>query len=342
MSLIVLTNQDDWTCCMREVAHLDISYTKEYVSLYAEREGGVPEAVFFSAGEERIFYPYVVRSLDSFLPGYSDIVSIGYGGPALCSKQSVVQSFSAQFHAYCQSKKYVTETVRFHPLLKNAELFRDQMQLDLVRETIAVDVRPSLAQIQAQYSQNVRRNMKKAKDHAVRIVEGKSNHDLAAFISLYRETMERNRAGASYYYDNPFFAGLLQETALCKPRLLLAIHDDIAVAGAIMLCGSRYAHFHLGASHTEDMPLGINHLLFDAMISLAKEDGLDYLLLGGGNQEQDGLFRFKASFTKDAPYPYWMGKRVHDEEVYQVLCEQNRADDAGSSTFFPAYRAWGK
>lgn len=174
MSLIVLTNHDDWTCCMREVAHLDISYTKEYVSLYAEREGGVPEAVFFSAGEERIFYPYVVRSLDSFLPGYSDIVSIGYGGPSLCSKQSVVQSFSAQFHVYCQSKKYVTETVRFHPLLKNAELFRDQMQLDLVRETIAVDVRPALAQIQAQYSQNVRRNMKKAKDHAVRIVEGKA------------------------------------------------------------------------------------------------------------------------------------------------------------------------
>lgn len=341
MSLIVLTNQDDWTACLRHFAHADISYAKEYVSLYAEREGGVPEAVFFSEGDSRIFYPYLVRSLDALLPGYADIVSIGYGGPCLSPMTTGVEAFSAQFSAYCRSKNYVTETVRFHPLEKNAELFRGLMRLDLVRTTVAVDVRPPLAQIRAQYSKNVRRNMKKAVANEVSIVEESSEDGLRAFMQLYRETMERNFAGPAYYYDTEFFAGLMKETALCKPRLLLAVHEGMAVAGAIMLCGRRYAHYQLGASHKADMPLGINHLLFDAMIQRAKEDGLAYLLLGGGNRDGDGLFRFKASFSKTNHAPYWMGKKVHDEQAYRVLCEKTKADRAGDESFFPAYRAQG-
>ncbi|MGN7469758.1 GNAT family N-acetyltransferase [Brevibacillus sp. SAFN-007a] len=339
MSLIVLTSQDDWTAYLRHFEQADVSYAKEYVSLYADREGGVPEAVFFSEGDCRIFYPYLVRSLDALLPGYADIVSIGYGGPHVVPKTAGTESFSAQFSAYCRSQNYVTETVRFHPLEKNAERFREQMRLDLVRTTVAVDVRPPLAQIRADYSQNVRRNLKKAAANQVSIVEASDRDGLQAFLPLYRETMERNCAAPSYSYEAEFFTGLLKETALCKPRLLLAMHEGAAVAGAIMLSGARFAHYQLGASRKADMPLGINHLLFDAMIQRAKEDGQEYLLLGGGNRDGDGLFRFKASFSKTGHYPYWMGKRVHDPAAYRLLCEKNQANRAGDGAFFPAYRA---
>ncbi|MGK5507260.1 GNAT family N-acetyltransferase [Brevibacillus formosus] len=340
MSLIVLSEQDDWTEYLRRFLHLDVSYTKEYVQLYAKMEQGTPEAVFFKSGENEVFYPYLVRRLDGWIPGYADLVSIGYGGPFVVGGQTAARLFQEQFHVYCRYKNYLTETVRFHPLLGNAELFADQMRLDLVRMVTAVDLRPTLAYIRAHYTQNVGRNMRKAAANEVRVTLGGTDR-LHSFIQMHRETMDRNQAAAHYYYAPEIFGGLMKKTALCKPRLLLAIHEDRPVAGVLLLSGNQFAHYQLGASHTEDMALGVNHLLFDAMIQQAKQDGAQLLLLGGGNLDGDGLFRFKSSFANGNHFPYWMGKKVHDEEVYLALCQKLQVDQAGEQDFFPAYRNGG-
>ena len=67
------------------------------------------------------------------------------------------------------------------------------------------------------------------------------------------------------------------------------------------------------------------------------------MLLGGGSAPEDGIFRFKAGFSKSCSWLY-TSNVVYDQQLYCLLCEARDAWDqeigvhAPSTDFFPAYR----
>ena len=74
----------------------------------------------------------------------------------------------------------------------------------------------------------------------------------------------------------------------------------------------------------------------------ASEQGYKYLNLGGGKgSNEDSLFRFKSSFSKDfQTFKIW--KHIVDQDIYEKLTLQNLPGQAAviqeKISFFPAYR----
>lgn len=338
--LVKLGVTDDWTRFIKKFPHLDVYYSKEYVQLFADVEEGLPEAVYYEQTNGKIFYPYIKRKIP-LKDGYFDIVTpYGYGGPVIDGDPSLIKQFYRHFKKDCLNNKIITETVRLHPLLKNAEYMKDVMPVDYIRKTTAVDLMLPLEEIKRNYSSSNKRNIKKATKKGIKIVVSNNRNDIDIFRDLYYETMDRNSASSYYYFDQSFFNRQMEDTTLCSSYLLLAKYHDEMIGGIILLIGKEYAHYHLGASKTEYLSLRPNNLLFDAMIEFSHSFGRKALHLGGGYKEHDGLFKFKTSFTSNHNFDYYLGKNILNEKVYYELSQMvmNHSSFSGHSNYFPLYR----
>lgn len=335
-----LGSNDNWSKFIERFPMLDIYYSQEYVNLFADVEEGIPEAVYYENENGKVFYPFIKRKID-LKEGYFDIITpYGYGGPVLKGKHSIIIPFYQKFAEYCIHSNIVTETVRLHPLLKNDEYMKNVMTVDYIRTTTAVDLTPSLAEIRNHYTSSNKRNIKKANREGVKVNISYNQDDIEIFMDLYYETMDRNNALSYYYFDKAFFYRQMAETLLSKPYLLFAEHNGQIIAGVLLLIGKEYAHYHLGASRTEYLSLRPNNLLYDAMIEFAKSLGSKALHLGGGYQENDNLFKFKASFTNNNNYNFYLGKNILNDKIYQELSQMvmNNLSCNDDYDFFPAYR----
>lgn len=335
-----LGSNDNWSRFIERFPMLDIYYSQEYVNLFADVEEGIPEAVYYENENGKVFYPFIKRKID-LKEGYFDIITpYGYGGPVLEGKHSIIIPFYQKFTEYCIHNNIVTETVRLHPLLKNDEYMKNVMTVDYIRKTTAVDLTPSLAEIRNIYTSSNKRNIKKANREGVKVYISYNQDDIEIFMDLYYETMDRNNALSYYYFDKAFFYRQMAETLLSKPYLLFAEHNGQIIAGVLLLIGKEYAHYHLGASRTEYLSLRPNNLLYDAMIEFAKSLGSKALHLGGGYQENDNLFKFKASFTNNNNYNFYLGKNILNDKIYQELSQMvmNNLSCNDDCDFFPAYR----
>ncbi|WP_084780380.1 lipid II:glycine glycyltransferase FemX [Bacillus massilinigeriensis] len=338
---IVLKGGDDWSSFTRMFSNLDIYYSKNYVSLFAEIQKGVPEAVFFENENGKVFYPFIKREIE-LKKGYFDIVTpYGYGGPILEGSPWLLKLFYKQFKKYALSQRIVTETVTFHPVLDNVKYMKNIMELEKIRMTTAVDLTPTLEEIRNNYSSQNIRNIKKAKREGVEIIQSTQQEEIKAFIEMYYETMDRNEASQFYYFPASYFFRQMEETDLSNTVLLLAKCNGEIIGGILFIYGKEYAHYHLGASRSDYLHLRVNNLLFDAMIELSKSLGLKALHLGGGKVEGDSLYKFKASFSNHNDYQYYLGKQIFNEETYRELIEISKINHLipSQSNFFPAYRA---
>jgi hypothetical protein len=73
----------------------------------------------------------------------------------------------------------------------------------------------------------------------------------------------------------------------------------------------------------------------------AKTHGKRRLILGGGYTPDDGIFRFKASFSP-LRARFQVYRQVHMPEHYRALCSawaEHYGTPAASNGYFPAYRA---
>ncbi|MFB6466865.1 lipid II:glycine glycyltransferase FemX [Cytobacillus sp. Hz8] len=337
--LYILGEKHNWDGYLKHFGKVDIYYTKEYVQLFAQVEGGVPEAIYFENDAGKVFYPYIKRKID-VKEGYYDIISpYGYGGPIIEGNKRVIEVFYLQFKQYCLDNYIITETVRFHPLLNNVEYMRKLMSVDYVRKTTAIDLTQSLDDIRKKYRSNTRRNIRKARRDGVEVYRSTRKEDVEIFIELYEETMNRNHALDFYYFDQSYFDRQMEETQYSKPYFIFAKYKEEIIAGVLLIIGKEFAHYHLGASKTAYLHLRPNNLLFDAMVEFSKSFGVQALHLGGGYGDNDSLFKFKSSFTNNNHYDYFLGKNVVNEEVYRELIKITTNDDTASgSNFFPIYR----
>lgn len=335
----VLTAHDQWDETIAQFEHLDVFYAKEYIDLYSEQLGGVPEAIYYEERNMRIFYPFLKRKIDFANYEYYDIVTVGFGGPHIEGSPDGASHFYQLFSEYCLQNHIITETVRLHPLNKNDRYFTDHMDIEYIRLTAAVNLHPSIEEIRSSYHEDKRYRLRKTKELHIEIVESSSAEHVRIFQDLYYETMDRTKASSSYYYPYCFFQGLLQETSVCKPRLLLAKLEDHFVSGILLLVGKKYAHYHLSASTKEALRLGVNVKLIDYMIQCAKAQGTQLLHLGPGMKEHDSLYAYKSHFSNMAPFQYYIGKKIHNPFVYEQLIREMNNEKVVEPSFFPLYRA---
>jgi hypothetical protein len=156
-----------------------------------------------------------------------------------------------------------------------------------------------------------------------------SDHQRAAFLALYTETMTRTEAAPRYLYDATYFERVL---AFGASWLVLAHSADGNIqAGAIAGLSDGFLHYYLGGTADDALADSPFKNVVAAMMDLADEIEAP-LNLGGGVHPGDGLERFKRGFA-NTELPFVTHEVVCDRTAYEEL---SAGRDAGG--FFPAYR----
>ncbi|WML45819.1 GNAT family N-acetyltransferase [Neobacillus sp. PS3-40] len=337
----VINNPGIWKSILLNIKNVDCYYTFEYGNLFAKNENGKLYASYFEENGTKIFYPFIKRKVPFVEDETYDIVTpYGYGGPLINGESKYLEHFYQVFSEYCRLNNIITETIRFHPLYRNYEWCEKVMDVEYIRQTTAVDLTLALAEIRNKYTSMNKRNIKKAlKNNLTCFVAENNKENIKIFMDLYKETMDRNNATDFYYFDEIYFLEQVKDTAFSNTFLLFTKVNNEIIAGVMVIWGQDFAHYHLGASKTKYLDLKPNNVLFDFMIEFCKSKGLKNLHLGGGYQENDGLFKFKTSFTNNNNFKYFIGKRIYDSKKYNKIIEFLRNYYEINESYFPIYRS---
>jgi hypothetical protein len=349
MPFALLSPGDDrWPAFLREVPH-DFYHLPGYVDLMARQEESQAEAVLVTAGANYFFLPYLVRRLAGVVGGVEadrlgDICSpYGYPGPLVreCTP-GFLRSALGRWVAAMREREIASGFFRVHPLLP---LPADELgafgSLTCRGTTVSIELTRSDDAIWDGFRRSHQVNIKQARRRGLVVTMDRGADLLDEFRAIYRETMDRIGAAASYYFPASYYQELSE---VLGERLWVGTvrqpGGEAVAAGLFVACGP-IVQYHLSGSRTAAQPLNPNKLLLDHAWRWAKARGCQVLHLGGGvGSAEDSLFHFKAGFA-DRRHPFQTWEVVFLNDVYEALTARRQAADPTPIRlgFFPAYRA---
>lgn len=316
----------EWQAALEKLSpeNKDVYFTPEYYSLYQNYGDGEARCFVFEQDGEVVLYPFLINPITSL--GYKldkeyyDIQgAYGYNGIITSSEDAeFIAAFWEAFDAYCQGNDIVAEFTRFHPVLNNQRTASPKMKTFFSRHTVALDLKDDDIWMHQISSKN--RNMiRKAEKEGVTIVE---SDDYETFRRLYDGTMTDLHAEDFYFFPKSYYDEYKQ-TFKGESMLCLAMLDGKAIAGSMFFFSDDYAHYHLSARDREYSRYAANNLILWYAIQRAKERGCKWFHFGGGTtgNDDDSLLKFKKEFSK-IHCEFWIGKRVHNQAVYDQIVEQ--------------------
>jgi hypothetical protein len=142
------------------------------------------------------------------------------------------------------------------------------------------------------YSHYVRRDIKRAQKHGIRIYKGNSKDDFDCLYQLYLKAMERNIAPAKYPYR---LVMALAEFIMPSNRgvLLIAKMDQIPVAGILLIYSGSSAHAFLAGSDSKFLKFYPNKFLIHQSLAESIVCGHQIFDFMGSEKEDENLIRFK-------------------------------------------------
>ncbi len=325
--------------------HADVYHRSGYVAAMNTEPGALPRLMVLESDLGLVVHPLLLRPLAGLCERFSGLFDAtscyGYGGPAwaLCGQarcEDLLSEFWLGEGRLLREMNVVTEFVRLHPLMAaQAPLSAQDWVIDR-GPTVAVDLTPAAAQLEAELSTNHRRNIARARQLGVEVAFSKGPEAIDAFADLYTLTMDRLSARPSYYFPRSCFSGLFALPGGSAWLATASLHGQV-ISAALDLAGESFWHYHLGASNEVARKAGANHLLmFDSML-FAKQLGKTQMHLGGGlGCRSDGLLRYKAGFGGRL-CRFKTIQRILYPEMYARLCAFAGIEPT-ETDYFPAYR----
>ncbi len=237
---------------------------------------------------------------------------------------------------YCKNNNIISEFIRFDPFLSNYNCIKSSYIIRKSCDNIYIDLRKDIGEIWKSFHSSAKKNIKRAISSDLKFLHAnKTDENINLFIKLYRSSMQRLKAYDYYYFSDEYFTRLIQE---CEGASLFFIRDknNRTVAASILLYYEDVAHHHLTGYISEVTSFRPNDYMIYSLIQWAKIHNLNYLHLGGGSES---ICNFKSKFS-DLKIPFYIGCRIHNEEIYQLLCDMWRKETnfLQHSDYFPLYR----
>jgi serine/alanine adding enzyme len=311
-----------------------------------QRAGADPRLLVAEMDDARVAYPLQVHSLAD-LPFSAttkaarfDCASPPFTGPLPSRglEEGETAGLAAEIADLLWAEGVVAEFAHLHPWSAAPELAGGG---EADREIVWVDVTLGPDRLwRESYSKACRKNVNRAEREGVTVRPARDAADLAEFHRIYIQTMERNEALDSYFFDLAHFETIFEELP-AGARFALAEHDGRVVAATLYLHDAEDVYSYLGGADHDYQQLRPTNAVVHDTIAWAKAEGKRRLILGGGYRPDDGIFRFKASFSP-LRATLELARRVHLPDDYDALVAAWRAhygaadDGAG---FFPTYRA---
>lgn len=347
MRILTVAHAQEWTDVLRRMARHDFYFLHGYHALAEKLGEGSARLFVFESNGHLLALPLLLRPLGdvaSGVPeaaGWHDATSIyGYAGP-LASHTEVPVKILHEFHSALReallAERVVAAFSRLHPLLPQNDLLAGLGEIQPCGPTVGIDLTLTPEAQRSQYRGSLRTRLNKLRGMGI---DGKPDPELrhlADFAEIYRESMQRVGAQASYFFDLAFFQDL---AAALGPafRLFVATQDGQVLAGGVFTLCDGIVQYHLGGTRNSALKLSPITVVFDSVRLWAMENGARVFHLGGGvGAREDSLFVFKGTFS-DVRHQFSTWRCILAPELYARLCESCGINPAQTG-FFPAYRA---
>ncbi len=318
-----------------------------YLSLWEDEKTEAIAAVQKVVGGH-VLYPFLLRSLKNeafwhpHCEGIYDIISpYGYGGPEFVpdkgvtispkKKEQLFRHFYDAFRQWAINKRVVSEFVRFSLFSEARNQFTGLVENPI--NNVVVNLRHSLPEIWKSFPYRVRRDIKIAGQADLKVLEDPQGKRLDDFLRVYYDTMRRRRASTFYFFTKEWFEHLIAQMPGCF-TFFHTLSNETVVASELVLLSRNCAYSFLSSTLNTYFKLRPGHILKHHLIEWAHENGYSDIVLGGGHKPHDGIFAFKKSFAPKGVIPFYTGKNIFNQSMYDQLS----AGQTKNTGFFPAYR----
>ncbi|MCD4760237.1 GNAT family N-acetyltransferase [archaeon] len=350
MYKILTTKDEEWNKILEKTSEPDIYFTREYARIYEDNyskqidEAFCGESILFFSGDKNNFVTFLtIKRPIKLDKTYFDLITpYNYGGPLIKvtnkSKEEVIQEFQANLKDFCKKNNIVTEFIRFHPVLKNHEHFKDSLNIDKRNPTVIMNLEKDKESLLKDMHKKTRNLIRKAEKNNITIELSK---DIKKFTNLYLETMQKVNAPEKFHFPLEFFKNTVKHLDK-NISLFTATHKEKIIAASLFMHKYDSIHYHFSGTDSNYRNLAPNQLLLWKVALWAKEKGYKNFHLGGGvnpNQEKDPLFHFKSGFSKDR-LRFHTASVIHDNKAYKrlnILRDTSKKQDK-IIDFFPYYR----
>ncbi len=294
-----------------------------------------------------VAYPVVFRPVsslpfsDSIQEARWDIATPEYTGPILINGTvRDAGDFPTLFNAYCQANGIVAEHAHLHPWKHEARCLDSSTIFD-DREIVYVDLTLDHQTLwDEHFSYACRKNIRRAQKAGVRVFRGTDQRHIKEFHRIYIDTMKRNNAQSKYFYSLEYFQSFFERMPE-NAQFMLAEYEGEVIAGTLYLHDKDEVFSFLGGADPAYQHLRPTNAIVYETIRWAQDLSKSRLILGGGYRADDGIFRFKSSFsTLRAQFQVY--RKIHMPDTYTRLCiaweETHGVQDSADSHYFPAYR----
>ncbi|MDA1316083.1 MAG: GNAT family N-acetyltransferase [Acidobacteria bacterium] len=353
LDIVSASNALSWREALDGVRH-DFYHEAAYHELCQERGEGEAYLAVYREGKSALLWPYLLRPIEGLAAGgHCDVTSVyGYPGPlAANTSLEFVERGLAALQEHWRSRKAVTAFTRLNSVLGNQALLEAVTPIEESGATVAIDLTLPEEEIWRGYRKTLRHEIKRAREHGLRVTEDEGLLKLRRFVDLYRETMTRNQAAPSYFFGVDYFVALFNALP-GRAHLFTVCDGETLVAGGVFVETDGIVQYHLSGSDQRYAGLAPAKLLLDEVRLWAAARGHRHLHLGGGRGgSRDSLFAFKAAFS-GRHFPFFVWKCVLQSTIYEELCRlhlgrssSRGAADAGGAVdaggYFPAYHRAG-
>jgi hypothetical protein len=327
----------------------DIYSSPHYYSLWEKTNGPIARCFIYAENDQLALYPFLLYRIE--LPemllqsDYFDIQgAYGYNGVFTNSTDNTfISNFFHSFDEYCQGSSIIAEFTRYNPVLKNHS-FHLNHTVRKVNRNILVDLRQENIWMDS-YEYSTRKSVNKAIRSGLEIVcftgDTMTGEKYSQFYSIYTQTMQRNLAEEEFYFKPEFFMKIGKNLG-SGAEFYFTLYKNEVISSELVLKNDFCAYSFLGGTNQEYYPLRPNDLLKHEIINNLKREGLTYYCIGGGKTDNDGIFRFKKTFSKNGEVDFFVGKKIHNPNIYNLLIKNwddsnpDRKDDFRD--FFLRYR----
>lgn len=343
---ITLAESGEWQNALP--ASASVFGSMQYAHIQQRFLGIVPSLYVAGSDQSQVVYPRYMRDMNALpfakaikVPLW-DTLTPEYTGPLWRGSPdvAVAQFFSARYPLFCQEQHVVAEFAHLHPWLCDVHLL-ESSGLSPNREIVYIDLEQSLQKMWSDsFTHACRKNINRTVKENVRIFPATNETDVREFHRIYVLTMDRNHALERYYYSLDYFLAFF-EAMPNHARFALAEYKDQIVAATLYLHDDTDVYSYLGGADENFQQIRPTNAIVYDTIQWAQSSGKKRLILGGGYQPNDGIFRFKSSFSPLRAL-FHVYRRIHLPDEYAGLCGvwsehyQTRVNENG---YFPIYRA---
>ena len=341
---ISFNDRDEWDDIVKSFDNYDVYYLNEYVDAFRIHGDGEPILFYFEDNCTRAFNVAMLRDISLFWAFknvirpktfYDLVTPYGYGGWIVEGRENN-KLLIREYEEWCRNNSIISEFIRFNPVLRN-HLFVDSFyEIVPLGETVAIDI-TNKDGIWNNFSSKNRNVIRKALNNGIQIKNGLSKAILKSFIEIYNRTMEKDNAEEYYYFEDAFYASILNKLK-DNATVFYAELDNKIIAASLMIFANKKLNYHLSGSVKEFQHLAPTNLLLFKTAEWGFDRGFQTFHLGGGlGSSEDGLFRFKRAFYKKELCRFYVGKKVYNQVVYDELVKI-RGCSIEKPSFFPEYR----